>query len=286
MDNYFPSLVKKCPEIFVCGIDSVISDIRQKVVSKSSIYRASRDLDIKENTLRDVLNNKSLPSLKHISALQRYIDANLWDRIFSEATYICGKTYTNRIKVIKKMTKKLAYSAGIFRDGGFSDYRSEMVISQKDRKWLSEVKKIFESLFDIRIKIIGPRLKDGCYYIKFRSVALYAFFHVVLDYKKFDWKTPELIKKANTEIQKYYIRGFWEAEGSYSSGIYFYQSGNQKNCPVLEDIKKMLKKLNIESWIRGPYKGVNKPVWTLYVPKCCVERFFDVIKPRHMKLRR
>ena len=260
MDNYFPSLARNYPEIFVCGIDSVITEIKQKVLEKNSIYRASRDLNIKENTLRDVLNEKVLPSLKHLKLLQKYIGSDLWNKIFKEATHICGKTYTNRIIIPKKITKELAYLTGIFRDGGFSDYKSEMVISQKDREWLLRVKEILGFLFGINPKITGPREKDNCYYIKYRSVALYAFFHVVLNYKKFDWKTPKIIKNADTEMQKWYIRGFWEAEGSYSSGLSFYQSGNFKKCHVLEDIKRMLSKMDIDSWTRGPYKGVNKPM--------------------------
>lgn len=284
MDNYFPSLAKHHPEIFVCGINSVISSIKTEVLKKTSIYRASRDLNIKENTLRDVLNTASLPSLKHLSILQMYIDLNLWDRIFTEATHICGKTYTNKIKIPKKLTNELAYLLGIFRDGGFSDYRSEMVISQKDRKWLSNVKNLLESLFDIEITMSGPRKKDGCYYLKFRSVALHSLFRVVFDYKKFDWKTPEIIRQSNEEIQKCYIRGFWEAEGSCAGGLTFHQSGNYEKCEVLLDIQKMLDRIDITSWVRGPYKGVNKPMWTLYIPRRDNSKFFNIIKPRHMKM--
>lgn len=284
MENYFPSMAKKYPEIFVCGIDSVISDIKQKVIEKSSIYRASRDLHVKENTLRDTLNAKGLPSLKYLALIQEYIDVDMWERIYREATCICGKTYTNRIKIPKKLTKELAYLAGIFRDGGFSDYKSEMVISQKDKEWLSRIKELLESIFDITIRITGPRIKDGCYYIKFRSVALYAFFDVVLEYKKFDWKTPDIIKNSSVDMQKHYIKGFWEAEGSYSTGVQFFQSGDYKSCEPLEDIKNMLDKMGITSWTRGPYKGVNKPMWTLYIPARHVQKFFEIIKPRHMKL--
>lgn len=285
LNNYFPQLAQHYPQLYIGGIETVIATIRHEIVCKSSIYKASRELKIKENTLRDVLNNVSLPSLKILKTLQKYIKKNLWDDIYNECQYIGGKTYTNKIKPPKLFTSDLSYLAGIMRDGGLSNYKYELVIAQKDRAWLRNIAQIMKRIFGVKLKITGPREKDGCFYIKFRSVALYALFHTILDYKKHIWKTPKVIMCAPRKLQKFYIRGFWEAEGSYSSGVSFCQTGNKKTSTVLKDIQQILTKLEIESWIRGPYKGVNRPIWVLYIPKRDANKFFHIFKPRHRKLK-
>ena len=152
-------------------------------------------------------------------------------------------------------------------------------------KWLQNIRQLLETMFGIKITITGPRMKDNCYYIKFRSVALYALFHVILEYRKHDWKTPKIIKNAPKKIQRLYVRGFWEAEGSYSKAITFHQSGDKKTSIQLDDIKEILAKFGIESWLNGPYKGVNKPMWLLYVPKRHVMKFFSIFEPRHRKVK-
>lgn len=285
LQNYLPQLARNFPKVFIDGIEPSIREIRQTIIEKSSVYRISRELKIKENTLRDTVNCKSLPSLGTLELLQNHLGINLWNEIYNDCKFICGKTYTNKIKIIKELTPEIAYLAGILRDGGLSDYKSELVISQKYREWLESIKNLIENIFGVKITISGPRAKDNCYYIKFRSVALYALIYTIFDYNKHYWKTPEIIKKASQEIQKSYIRGFWEAEGGHQSGVSFYQSGDKESSIPLNDIKDMLAKFGIESWLNGPYKGVNKPMWILYVPKRHASEFFSIFEPRHRKVR-
>jgi len=234
--NYFPRLVKEYPDLYIGGIENVIKKIRRNIIKKSSIAAVSREIKIPENTLRGNLNCWTLTPLKTLDKLKKYAKSNLWDEIYKECKYLCGKTYTNKIVPPKKLTKELAYFSGLMRDGGLSDYKSELVISQKDIKWLKNVRILLKKIFNIKTKIIGPREKDNCFYIKYRSVSLYAIIHVVLDYKKHNWNTPKIILKAPKRLQKYYVKGFWEAEGSLSSGLSFHQSGNKEHSIPLLDI--------------------------------------------------
>ena len=204
-------------------------------------------------------------------------DSKLWDQIYEKATFLSGKTFTHRIKIPKELTPELAYLAGALRDGALSTYKSELTISQSNKEWLEkEIKPALEKTFSIKVKIKGPQ-KDNCYYIKFRSVALFAIIETLLEWKKFSWNTPSIILKSPIEYQKEYIRGFWDAEGSNdkNGGILIFQAWPSLNeCPPLSDISNMLRKINIESWYRKPQKGTNKPVNVLYIPKRCKKNVF------------
>jgi intein/homing endonuclease len=215
--------------------------------------------------------------------LMELTNQNLWDEVYEKATLLGGKTFTNRVKIPKELTPELAYLAGALRDGALSTYKNEFVISQSNKEWLEkEIKPILEKIFKIKVKVKGPRKKDNCYYIKFRSVALFAIIETLLEWNKFMWNTPSIILKAPLEYQKEYIRGFWDAEGSNDkdAGIVMYQAWpSLSECPPLSDISCMLRKINIDSWFRKPQKGTNKPVHVLYIPKRYKKIFFTSLKP-------
>ena len=279
IENYLPKLAEKFPTLYIEGIEGVLQTIKTRI----NISEAAKKLNLSENALRNITNSKSRCPLRILKILMEITSQNLLDEVYEKVTFLGGKTFTNRIKVPKELTPELAYFAGALRDGALSTYKSELVISQLNKDWLEkEIKPILEKIFGVKVKIKGPRKKDNCYYIKLRSVALFAIIKTLLEWDKLMWKTPSIILKAPLEYQKEYVRGFWDAEGSNEKdgGVVLYQAWPSTNeCPPLSDIAWMLRKINIDSWFRKPQKGTNKPVHVLYIPKRYKQLFFATLKP-------
>lgn len=284
LENYLPKIAEEFPGLYIEGIEPIIQKLKEKI----KVSEVVKTLNIKENTLRDVLNNVSRCSLGLLKRLMEFVGEDLWEEVYQQATFLGGKTFTNRIKIPKKLTSELAYFAGALRDGGLSTYKSELVISQLSKRWLEKrIQPVLKKVFSVKCKISGPRKKDNCYYIKFRSVALFALIKILLNWEKGKWKTPKIILKAPLELQKEYIKGFWEAEGSNlaKGGISLSQAWITKNeCPPLSDLVNMLQGFGIESWIRKPQiRKSLKPLFTLYIPKRYKETFFQTFQPDKMK---
>lgn len=283
IENYLPKLAQDFPTLYIEGIKEPLQLLKQKI----KVSKVAKELNVKENTLREALNGVSRCSLGLLKNLTKITEINLWDEIFKNASFLGGKTFTNKIKIPKEMTPELAYFAGALRDGAISACKSELVISQKSKEWLEKrIKPILEKIFGINCNISGPRKKDNCYYIKVRSVALFAIITTLLNWKKGQWRTPEIILQAPLEIQREYVKGFYEAEGSDNKkgGLEISQAWpSLDECPPLQDIKEILWKFNIESWFTKPQKGVNKPVHKLYVPKRYKETFFNTFQPNKFR---
>ena len=278
--NYLPQLAEKFPTLYIEVDQSVFQEVRKSL----NIAEMAKAINVKKNTLRNIFNGVSACSLGILSKIINYLQKPyLWDSIYQTAAYLRGKTFTVRVKFPKELTKELAYLMGAFRDAALSTYKSEIIISQKNKKWLEqEILPKLKNVFGIEPTIYGPREKDGCYYIKIRSVALFAIIKVLFEWKKGRWNTPSMILTAPLELKKEYIRGFWDAEGSNNKkgGLEIFQAWESfEECPPLRDLKKMLEELGIESWFTKPQKGVNKPVHRLYIPKRFQEKFFNVLQP-------
>ena len=167
----------------------------------------------------------------------------------------------NNIVIPKELTPPLAYFVGLLRDGNLSRAKRsyKIRIYQKDKAFLENVvNRISQHLFNKKVKI----MKSGEDFVwQVDSKPLFLFLTKVFEYppnktQKW-WKTPRLILEAPPEIQKWYIAGFVDAEGSIcleddKPVIYVYHSwNNQTECPPLSDLKLMLNKWGINS--NGPY---------------------------------
>ena len=95
-------------------------------------------------------------------------------------------------------------------------------------------------------------------------------------------KTPLIAFNIPFEMQKYYIAGFYDAEGcKYPKDITFYQQWyNNKGCPPLIDIKEMLEKINIKTHFR--IKPQNKAyLYDLHVEAESRKKFIEKIPIEH-----
>ena len=164
-------------------------------------------------------------------------------------------------KIPSTLTPAFAYFLGFLRDGTVTRYRRvhDVVIYQKDKKFLEQViVPLGQLLFGKRLQI-RPSGEDFSW--RLHSKSLFTLITTKFDYpeslRQIEWPVPQLILDAPLEIQKWYIAGFVDAEGSVciekgKPVIYIYQSWKGgKECPLLESIKQMLRKFGIYS--HGPY---------------------------------
>lgn len=165
----------------------------------------------------------------------------------------------NSVRLPNNLTPMLAYFIGFLRDGTLDkDTHTYAVrIFQKDKEFLENViNGISVALFNKRAKIIESGA-DFAWQLSSKPLSL--FIQKNFDYpksflQKF-WDVPKIILESPTEIKKWYIAGFVDAEGSVCwerdrisrfISVYIYQSWNNPNeCPPLFKIKQMLNEFNI-----------------------------------------
>lgn len=110
------------------------------------------------------------------------------------------------------MTPELAYLVGALRDGTIARCgKYEVSYSQKNIEWLKILK-------DMIIKVFKPsnELAIRNNRVTLSNRPIFEYFHRIFDVpigKKDLWNTPSVIKSSSIDIQRYYIRGFFDADG-------------------------------------------------------------------------
>lgn len=244
------------------------------------------DLNYKESTLRCILCKSRYPSLDLISKLAK-LETSLWNFTFREIGYIRGERSDKPMKLVKKLTPELCYILGAFRDGGMSSHKYQIHISQKDRRWITDtINPLLEKTFALKLHYRGFR--KGTHEFSLNSKPLYAFLDVVGQFKNKFKPTPQIILNAPFKFQKYYIAGFYDAEGdkSLKSGrVGLYQAWSDKSaCPPLEDIRKILQKQEIISTLHKSLPRKNSFAFRLYVnkrPRVNILKFLKLIPVSH-----
>lgn len=193
--------------------------------------------------------------------------------------------------------KMLSYFLGAMRDGCFirnvknSTYRIR--IYQKNKKWIEELAKISEDLFGKK-PLITLDKRDNVWSLMINSRHIYEAITRMSNYPgtQSKWNTPEVVLDAPLEIQKEYVKGFFDSEG----GVPHVECGNvepknirihftQSNRECLEGLKQIISDFGIKTGnICGPYfkKGYTNPVYRLKIHGIReVAKFFDNIGSLH-----
>lgn len=171
------------------------------------------------------------------------------------------------VRIPNYINPQLAYLAGALRDGSISLTKTSIgdkcyvAFCNSSYGWLKEViVPTLNSLFEIDV---GNPFKDrDKWQIRIRKHSVFRFLADVLEHpigKQTGWRTPKIFLSAPQEIQKWYIRGFFDSEGGCGNviklatkypwqsrfPIRFFGGWNGNSCPPLEDISKMLKNFEI-----------------------------------------
>jgi intein-encoded DNA endonuclease-like protein len=232
-------------------------------------------------------------SLYQMMKGKRAIPLDIAEKInleFKESSWILTTSNVS-IKIPEKLTNELAYLVGMLRDGTVVREKYDEYLCayySKNKEFIEILQKKAENIFGVKVRI--ERFTD-VWGIRIRALTLYLFFRLLFDVPEYQhkWKTPKIIEKADSEIQRWYISGFWDAEGGcphVDSNIkmtrsHLYVSFYQKNKESLEFIKKILEKNNIET--RKIYW--NKRVWVLKIKSSSIPRFAKYIQSQFPKKR-
>ncbi len=193
---------------------------------------------------------------------------DLWNKCYNSVKFF-GCMNGKKIKLPKKLDYKLAYLLGvIFGDGHLAEpnksydklttYNSELRITDQYRETFIFLTNLFKDLFGYTPKIYSERSKVNKLFYRFviKSKPLHRFIMVVcgmpVGNKSGKLKVPEIIKNAPLEFQKWFVAGFFDADGcvpiiNKRPVIQI----TQYDSLILEDIKKISFSLGLK-WV-GPY---------------------------------
>lgn len=235
-------------------IPNFLMKFRNKRIYVSDCQEIIRNYknDIKRLAKRSIihyyLSGKSAVPIDLIVKLSRE-HPEILDRCFEKTTTFASRANQGH-KLPKKVTQELAYFLGCLRDGSIYKYR--LTISQKEsgKKWLEFLIRLCEKEFNLSPKM---RKYRNVYEIRISSKPLVSFLQEVfgMPVNQQIWKTPKIIEE-NQQLWKYYISGFFDAEGHCTKPETFRKTGKKKisfhqnNLNSLEFIKNALNTLGLK----------------------------------------
>ena len=174
---------------------------------------------------------------------------------------------------MEKIDKNLAYLLGALRDASV-DIREgknyEIKIAQKNKKWLQKLQSIIKQKFGYKWKITKHRKNYYILRITQKKVVKKIIQLAEIKMPQILWNTPTIIRSQPLDIQKEYIKGFFDAEAGLPRNPkkWKYISFDQKAREPLEFIRKILIKLK--------FKPTNL-TWTSEVWQFRLTRKIDII---------
>jgi len=193
------------------------------------------------------------------------------------------------------MTPKLAYFIGYFiADGGLKDiYRSYKISNQFEYKMIvgdefliqaEIIKNLFKSLFRLEppIRTEGIKKGENYFYINPTNKIIYRFLTQVFDMpcgtKTDKIKIPKLILSSNKEIQKWFIRGVFDADGDTRATEFIKDKLSTSRIKLrmrsrvfIKQIKKLLTNI-FKISVNGPYHNKRDKCWYIQVErKDCIK---------------
>jgi DNA-binding transcriptional regulator WhiA len=162
-----------------------------------------------------------------------------------------------------------AYLFGALHDGTYNKLHKTWRISQSNRAWLEELKKMF-SLLGYKSWIY----REG----KERSVSV---IETTADFFQIKIEIDEL-KTVKEQIA--YIRGYFDAEGGVPKELryWMYIQLSQKNRTELEKICLVLESLGVHCGkIHNPSQKVDPNYWRFFISRKSHQDFIEIIGSFH-----
>lgn len=229
----------------------------KKETEKNEFNYYRQQLNAKYKNLKFYMNGRRDPPLSFIRELEiitRKLNLNIKiEKLFNNFDVRFGhggNAATARLPII--MTTELAYLVGAMRDGTLArSGKYEISYSQKNVEWLKTIKKLLIKTFQPSNE---PMIRNDRVTLSNRPI--FEYLHRIFDIpigKKDQWETPIIIKNSSLEVQRYYIRGFYDADGlSWQLGFC------QVNKEAIVFVKETLEKLGIKTGKLSVRKIKNK----------------------------
>lgn len=282
IQNYLEKFAMKYPTLRILPTKKFEERIKRNI---KKCKKKKIDLGITDSTIRCILCGSRKPSIKLIEKLS-LVDKSMWDFTFKEINKIRSERSEGYINLIKELTPELAYLLGAMRDGSISRHKYQIQITQKRKEWvLNIINPLMKEIFGKEFNYRG--FKRNVHIFDLGSKALYAILDIIGNLTNELKETPPIIKNAPFNIQRFYIGGFYDAEGDKSiksNRIGCYQGWLESGCPPLEDIQNMLKSQGIISSVKKQSKKKNYRIYRLYVfkrPSENIIKFLNLIPLFH-----
>ncbi len=234
----------------------ILSETRYDPINTIAFYdveNSIRVVNLPDDLSEQIWNNlpvqvKKLPKVKRyfkykldnppLSTVISFINYNT-----NLIDYIKGHGMSPIVKIPKIIDEDLAYILGALRDGGIHyDIKNnayKIHFEQNAYDYLEEeIQSRLEYLFEIDTEIT-PR-PDGVYQIQFASKPIYLLLSKCFGMREIHqfWCTPILIKQSSLSIQKEYVKGFFDAEGTYEHLYHSWFKNDE--CEPLDFISDLL----------------------------------------------
>ena len=180
--------------------------------------------------------------------------------LYSKAAYLCVPRSCNKILIPKQLTGDYAYLLGALRDCTAYGREYEIKFTQASKEWLlRSVAGRLGVVFGVTRFGLSYRPDSRTYALKINSKAL---FSILVSHARIDLKpnpTPPIVKDSPLSVQRWYIAGFYDAEGDKSlARVRMWQSWPRpSSCPPLDDIKDMLERQRIRSGVVKVGRGAS-----------------------------
>lgn len=208
--------------------------------------------------------------------------------LYSKAVYLCVPRSRNKVLIPKQLTGDYAYLLGALRDCTAYAREYEIKFTQASKRWLlRSVASRLDVVFGVTKFGLTYRRDSRTYALKINSKAL---FSILVSHARIDLKpnpTPPIVKDSPFGVQRWYMTGFYDAEGDKSlTRIRMWQSWpHPSNCPPLDDIKDMLERQRIRSGVVKVGRGVSGlyefSLEVYAIPRGNKEEFMNLIPLEH-----
>jgi len=169
----------------------------------------------------------------------------------------------------------LSYSSYWGKDRGRKRYykndKSERIeFTNKDVKLLKHYQKLLLKEFNYKPKITKHNKINICKI----SIIKKIIHHTRLGNVK--WRVPASLLKSNNKTKIFFIRGYFDGDGTVSSRVRMFSV----NKIGISQVSNLLNDLKIKHSLQGPiFKKNRKPAYIIQISEKERERFLNLIKP-------
>lgn len=133
-----------------------------------------------------------------------------------------------------------------------------------DREFVEKFKECLEKVYNLKVKSYikkqNPNNLFGASLYSKKVLLDVLRYGKMIEFKHFNEIVPQQIKNSSKEIKSWYLKGFFDSQGTVCINKNYLHSGVRgfkKNKKVLGEIKELLKDLEIKSWVCHAGRNTN-----------------------------
>lgn len=259
----------------------------------NSYKKAAKEFGVHNTTIRCYLIGKTPYRIKFLKAFSRRYHSHVLDSVFDAVQHYTTKT--EKVKLPKYLTPKLAYYVGYLQgDGWLGKNKKRFGFIDEYSEQMKLINALTQDLFETSGKIMEDKSKISTKpynYLIIRRKAVNSFLHSVFEINlgiKNNLEIPKLIKQ-NKELLRWHLRGLFDADGTLpknpEKAKMLFIDIALKDKSFIEEIKKKLsEEFGIETLkiyarkSKSPSSGKENITWELRIRSHkIIKRFLEEI---------